>query len=72
MKLRPVASAWSAAAIGVSKRAPKARMSWAKTSPNWSSRTLPTKPVRAPSPERPPIEFATDPPEIACAGPIAA
>ena len=55
---------------GVSKRTPAARMSWAKTVPNSSSRTLPMYAVRLPSDAAPTTELATDPPETSMPGPM--
>ena len=54
-----------------SKPTPAAWMSWAKTSPSWSSRTLPTKAAEAPSEARPTAVLAAEPPDTSVAGPRA-
>ena len=60
-----------AAAAGVVKVTPAARMSWANTEPNWSCATLPMKPALPPNEAMPAIVLATDPPEISTPGPMA-
>ena len=69
MSDRAVGGPWVAG--GTSKSTPAALMSWVKTLPSWSSRTLPMKAARAPSEATPTVVFAAEPPEISTAGPIA-
>ena len=54
----------------VLKRTPWARMSWAKTRPSSSSRTLPMKAPRPPSEASAAMVLAADPPDISRPGPI--
>ena len=54
----------------LSKVTPAARMSWVKTSPSWSSHTLPMKPAVPPSEAMPTAVLAADPPDISTAGPV--
>ena len=66
---RPVGSP-PLAAGGVEKVTPAVRMSWPKTSPNWSLDVLPMKPARPPNEAMPTMVLATEPPEISMAGPM--
>ena len=70
MRQRPVGT--SASRGGVANSTPSALMSWANTSPSWSSATWPTKPARPPSAAIPAAVFAADPPLVSRAGPICA
>ena len=53
-----------------SNATPAARMSWVKTSPSWSSQTLPTKPALPPRDAIPTAVLAAEPPDISTAGPV--
>ncbi len=56
---------------GETNSTPMALMSWAKTSPSWSSRTLPTKPARPPRAATPATVLAAEPPDDSVPGPMA-
>ena len=70
MRQRPVGGPSTAG--GDRNTTPLARMSWAKTTPSWSSKTLPRYPARPPKLATPATVFAAEPPDTSMPGPIAA